>query len=351
MAVTLKQVATAAGVSRATANLIVLGKGDRFTDATKARVIEAVKKLNYRPNLVARGLSKHRSYLVAAVVSEEYASSYPDFSIAFQQRVLSRGYLPVTAITVDAAAQKQLLSRMADVRVDALVVNRSWSDDDGTLSRQIEQLRAAGTAVVELFMKHLPGHGPSIRIDWEEAGRLALVTLQGLRLKRTVMWTPLLPHTRGRIDTLEQTHDQYRGWANAARSLGLKPRVEVHPALPIRSQEGPKRNSLLYGAAAALMGKSDRPDGVMACSSNAAAHLSLFLRDHPAYKPPGFTIAHWHDPTVQVDPSERRVILRLQTERLAELAVNAAFDTLAGTPVESQSLGPLLSIVEIQPKD
>ena len=346
MAVTLKQVAAAAGVSRPTANLIVLGKGDRFSEATRVRVLEAAKTLNYRPNLAARGLSQQRSYLVAALVSEEYANSYSEFSIVFQQRVLSRGYLPVTALTADAVSQKQMLARMADVRVDALIVNRSWTDEDGSLSRQIEQLRAGGTPVVELFMQYLPGSGPSMRIDWEEAGRLALVSLQGLGLKKTVMWTPLLPRTGGRLETLEDTHDQYRGWAKAARGLGLKPRVEVHPALPLRSQEGPKRESPLYGAAGALMSKVERPDGVMACSTNAAAHLSLFLLDHPEYKPPGFTIAHWHDPIVQVEPPERRVILRLQNERLADLAVGAAFDMLGGVPVESKSLGPTLSIVE-----
>ena len=179
----------------------------------------------------------------------------------------------------------------------------------------------------------------------------------GLFAFGTLLWaTPLLAQTGGKLERLEETHDQYRGWAKAARSLGLPPRVAVHPALPLRSQEGPKRNSPLYHAAAALMSggargedgaAKERPDGVMACSSSAAAHLSLFLRDYPEYKPEGFTIAHWYDPVAQVDPPERRVILRLQTERVAELAVQAAFDLLGGTPVETGGavLGPTLSIV------
>ncbi|MBY0397244.1 MAG: LacI family transcriptional regulator, partial [Thermoleophilia bacterium] len=322
---TLKQIAAAAGVSRPTANLIVLGKGERFSAATRARVMEAARALNYRPSLAARGFSERRSYLVAALVSEEYTNSYPEFSVVFQHRVLDRGCLPVTALTADAAGQKQMLARMAEVRIDALVINRCWSDEDGSLTRLIEQLRGAGVSVVELFMNYLPGV-PSVRIDWEEAGRLALVTLQGLGLKRPAMWTPLLPRTGGRIETLEETHDQYRGWARAARALGVPAPLAVHPALPLRSQEGPRRGSPLYEAAAELMeGPGQRPDGVMACSTNAAAHLSLYLRDHPQCRPTGFTIAHWHDPIVQVEPAERRVILRLQTERLAELAVEGAF--------------------------
>ncbi|MFT3683571.1 MAG: LacI family DNA-binding transcriptional regulator [Phycisphaerales bacterium] len=55
MAVTLKQVAAAAGVSRPTANLIMLGKGDRFSEATRIRVTEAARQLNYRPSLAAPG--------------------------------------------------------------------------------------------------------------------------------------------------------------------------------------------------------------------------------------------------------------------------------------------------------
>lgn len=345
MAVTLKDVALRAGVSRPTANLIVLGKGDRFSAPTRQRVLEAAKALNYRPNLAARGFSEQRSYLIAALVSDEYVNNYAEFSAAFQQRVLLRGYLPVTALSPDGAAQKQMLSRLAEVRVDALVINRAWNDEDGSLGRQIDQLRAAGVAVVELFMGYLP-EVPSVRVDWEEAGRLALVTLCGLGLSPVVMWTPLLPRTGGRIETLEQTHDQYRGWARAARGLGQVPVPVVHPALPLRSSERPSRQSPLYAAAAELMSGPTPPQGVMACSTNAAAHLSLYLADHPGKRPEGFTIAHWHDPVALVNRPERRVVLRLQVEQLADLAVSAAFESLGGQSPQGRALGPVMSILE-----
>jgi DNA-binding LacI/PurR family transcriptional regulator len=345
VAVTLKQVAVQAGVSRPTANLILLGKGARFSAATREKVVAAAKQLDYRPNLNARGLSQNRSFLIGALVSHDYATQYADYSILLQQQVLSRGYLPVTAISEGAATQRTMLSRLIDARVDALLINREWNDEDGALNRMIEQARAGGTPVVELFVQYNPGT-PAICIDWEDAGRLAFVTLLGLGLKRLALWTPLHPQTGGTTDNLEDTHLQWRGWARESRRISQTPRLVIHPLDQGPAVEAPRRDTPLYEAAADMMGSTLAPDGVLACSSNAAAHLSLYLKDNPARKPAGFTIAHWHDPFLERDLSERRITMRVQTERLAGAAVNALFSAIAGEPVQSQSIGPTITIME-----
>ncbi len=62
MAKTLKDVAEAAGVSSATASLVLNGRADGRVSADLAeRVEKAAEKLNYRPNLVARSLRTQES--------------------------------------------------------------------------------------------------------------------------------------------------------------------------------------------------------------------------------------------------------------------------------------------------
>ena len=62
MVKTLKDVAEAAGVSSATASLVLNGRADgRVSADLVGRVEEAAARLNYRPNLVARSLRTQES--------------------------------------------------------------------------------------------------------------------------------------------------------------------------------------------------------------------------------------------------------------------------------------------------
>lgn len=67
MRVSLKDVAKAAGVSVSTVSYVVNGRPD-VTDATRKRVQRVLDDLNYRPNLVARGLRVGRSGVIALAV-------------------------------------------------------------------------------------------------------------------------------------------------------------------------------------------------------------------------------------------------------------------------------------------
>lgn len=66
---TLKDVAQEAGVSSATVSYILNGKRS-ISEETKARVMEAIKKLDYVPDLNARGLTMRDSKLIGVVVPQ-----------------------------------------------------------------------------------------------------------------------------------------------------------------------------------------------------------------------------------------------------------------------------------------
>ena len=65
----LQDVATRAGVSRATVSNVVNGHAN-VSPATRAKVNSALDELNYRPNMVARNLRRGRSGLIALAVPE-----------------------------------------------------------------------------------------------------------------------------------------------------------------------------------------------------------------------------------------------------------------------------------------
>lgn len=69
MSVTIKDVAKIANVSPSTVSR-VLGNNPRISDETKIRVMEAVKKLNYHPNVIARSLAVKSSKILGLVLPD-----------------------------------------------------------------------------------------------------------------------------------------------------------------------------------------------------------------------------------------------------------------------------------------
>jgi len=68
--VTVRQVAQAAGVSAQTVSNFINGRPKHMGPETELRVREAIEQLDYRPNLVARGLRSSRANVLAFLVMD-----------------------------------------------------------------------------------------------------------------------------------------------------------------------------------------------------------------------------------------------------------------------------------------
>lgn len=75
MKVTIKDVAREAKVATSTVSR-VLAKSDKISEETKERVNEAIKKLNYTPSIVARGLAKNKTRILAVILPQGAESSF-----------------------------------------------------------------------------------------------------------------------------------------------------------------------------------------------------------------------------------------------------------------------------------
>lgn len=71
MAVTIKQISQASGVSRGTVDRVLNGRG-RVSEETRARVLAVAKRMGYTPNLAGKALAvRKKSYVIGIILQAE----------------------------------------------------------------------------------------------------------------------------------------------------------------------------------------------------------------------------------------------------------------------------------------
>lgn len=73
--VTIKDVASAVGVSPATVSRVI-SNSSKISEKTKIKVREVIKKLNYNPNIMARGLVNRKTKILGVIMPKETADLF-----------------------------------------------------------------------------------------------------------------------------------------------------------------------------------------------------------------------------------------------------------------------------------
>lgn len=119
---TIRDVARLAGVSTATVSQVLNGSRP-VAAATRARTLEVISQLGYRPNIFGRGLRTQRSHLVGVVLPDLSNPFYPTLVRGVQDRLGSSGYHAVVCNTDgDPGQERELVVELMDRQVDGLVV-------------------------------------------------------------------------------------------------------------------------------------------------------------------------------------------------------------------------------------
>ena len=95
---TLRDVSEASGVSEMTVSRVLRDRGD-VSDATKAKVLEAAKKLGYVPNQIAGALASSRVNLVAVIIPSMSNMVFPEVMTGITEVLDDTPFQPVIGIT------------------------------------------------------------------------------------------------------------------------------------------------------------------------------------------------------------------------------------------------------------
>src|SRR5438045_9750737 len=121
MPTTLADIARALGVSKMTVSRAI-NDHPEISPETRARILDAAQRMNYRPNQFARALTTNRSYLIGIVVPDLMHSYFAEICRAVGIEARPVGYQNLICST-DEDAQKEMDEIEALLsRTDGLIV-------------------------------------------------------------------------------------------------------------------------------------------------------------------------------------------------------------------------------------
>jgi DNA-binding LacI/PurR family transcriptional regulator len=191
---TIYDIAKAAGVTATTVSYVLSGKG-AISPATRARVLKCAQELGYRPNLVARSLTKQETRTIGLVMPHFLNPFYAGIAEVVERRAYASGFRTMITNTYeDERLGQELLEDLAARRVDGIIAL------PGGLSFQsIQSMVASGLPVVCcLWEEEMQAVSPSVGLDFALGGRLVAEHLLALGHRRIGMVVDGTPD--GRVD-------------------------------------------------------------------------------------------------------------------------------------------------------
>ena len=132
MAVSIKEIAKAAGVSTATVSRVI-NQSPKLSEKTREKVLKTMKEMNYAPNSLARGLSNQKALNVALLINIEQPSSFhnPFFykvMHGIETAVYKRGLSLIIASSRGEDKQEIVEWLMNEKRMQGIIIPSSLAD-------------------------------------------------------------------------------------------------------------------------------------------------------------------------------------------------------------------------------
>jgi LacI family transcriptional regulator len=180
LSVTIQEVADLAKVSAKTVSRVINNE-PRVRPSTRDRILHAIEKLNYRPNLNARGLASNRSFLIGLFCDKpgDYLS---EFQAGAVQRCREANlHLMVEPWDVKSSdLERHIDTLLGQLRLEGVILLPPLTDNRLVLSK----LQEASIPVVRVAPQENLSATPSVGIDDYAASRELTAHLLNLGHRR-----------------------------------------------------------------------------------------------------------------------------------------------------------------------
>lgn len=173
--VTIKDVAREAGVAFSTVSYLLNGTAP-VAPETKQRILAAIEKLNYRPNLTARNLKKQRTNVIGLFIPDLTNPFYAEVAQGVTDVARASGYgVILYATSYEEELEDNFLELVEQRQVDGVIVSYSFINE-----RLWKRLEKSGVPTVLIDVYPVNNRWPSVVVDNEQGIKKALSYLVSL---------------------------------------------------------------------------------------------------------------------------------------------------------------------------
>lgn len=315
---TLKDVAKESGLTVTTVSRVLNNRG-YISEETRIKVKEAMKKLNYQPNEVARSLSKQTTNIIGVIVPHIVHPYFSKLISRLESAAYEKGYRILLFNTKEKEEKEaEYLEMCKSNRVAGIILCSGGVHTDKfkglnvpliTIERSLE----SGTASVEC--------------DNRQGGRLAAEHLAGCGCKNVL-------HLSGITDFLMPADDREEGFVEVCKRMGLNHHEIKNNTASYMSME-------YHPYIEEALEKYPETDGIFASSDVIAAQVLQVCAKRGIQVPRQMKVIGFDDVDIAVLTVPMITTVRQPLKEMAQVAMNLMTSAIGKQIVPSRTMLPV----------
>lgn len=315
---TLKDVAKETGLTVTTVSRVLNNRG-YISEETREKVYAAMKKLNYRPNEVARSLSKKSTNTIGVIVPHIRHPYFSELISNLENEASQRGYKIILCNTQEKVAkEREYLEMCTSNRVAGIVLCSA--------SVAIEEFE--GSNIPLITIEHYLENGTAaVECDNRQGGNLAAEHLIACGCKNIL-------HISGVYETAMPADDRANGFIEVCEKEGI-----LHTEIATNAYQ---YNNLEYHdfLEEALL-KYRGIDGIFASSDLIAAQILQVCAKLGFRVPEDIKLVGFDDVNISSLTTPRITTIHQPIKEIAGLAMDLLVNIEEGKTVAKRSLLPV----------
>lgn len=276
MATSIKDVAREAGVSIATVSR-VLNDIDVVNEDTKKKVLEAISKLGYRPNIVARSLKTQKTKTVGILVPDISSGFYPEIVRGAEDVANIYDYNVILCNSdFDSEKEKEYLRVLKEKMVDGVIYMSSSLQEE-----TLDIINELDLTTVLVETKDKEESLPSVTIDNVKASKEATKYLLNKGLSK-------IAFAGTKKDSMNAWGDRYIGYEEALKEKGFNVDESLVYSGALKVKSG-------YEAIEYFENSNKEYDAIICASDEIAMGVINALRDKGKKVPEDVSVIGFND--------------------------------------------------------
>ncbi len=276
IAATIREVAERAGVSIGTASNVISGTA-RVSKARTAKVLNAIRELDYHPNEVARSLKIKQTKMLGMLLPDITNPFFSDMIRGAENAALERGYLLLAANTDEQVErERRFVAALRSRQVDGILLAAAASKTESHLKSAV----AAGVHIVCLDRT-----APGLDLD-------AVLADNVRGAEECVRHLIRSGHSRIAIiagpHELHNARERLTGYRNALKEAGIRYSEDL-------VRQGDFREEAGYRLGKELLVRRDRPTAIFVCNGVMTLGLLIAVDELAVRCPEDIALATFDD--------------------------------------------------------